>query len=84
MICRIAHEGSYPPIGDAGEDGGGMSSDMSVEQRKAQPLEDKMKNLIPILLQNTCDEAFRTKWSAYPLVYHADKNLFYLETGAYF
>ena len=35
MICRIAHEGSYPPPPELDEDGEECDIEMSVEERKA-------------------------------------------------
>ena len=84
MICRIANEGSYPPPPKIDEYGDEIESDMTIEERKAQPLQEKMKNMIPILLDHVCDRTFVRKWESYPLVYHADQGLYYLESGTYF
>jgi len=83
MIVRLAHEASWPPQ-EKDADGYINASDMTVEERKAQPLAEKLKNIIPMLLENVCDARFRQRWYDYPVVFHADKGLYYLDSAAYF
>ena len=75
MIVRIAKEASWPPPAKD-EDGNPIASDMTVEERKAQPLAKKIRNMIPMLLQNVCDPKFRQRWQDYKLAFHEDKALY--------
>ena len=49
-ICRVIEKSSpAPPIG---EDADSDEEEMSLEDRKAQSLRDKIRNSIPLLAQN--------------------------------
>ena len=64
MVSRVAKEASFPPPPEIDEYGDEIESEMTVEERKAQPLHEKLKHIIPTLLDNVCDHKFEVKWTA--------------------
>ena len=64
MVTRVANEASFPPPPEIDEYGDEVESDMTVEERKAQPLQEKLKHIIEVLLDNVCDRKFEAKWRA--------------------
>ena len=84
MVCRVCAESSLPPPPTKGEDGTEIPSTMSVAERKAQPLAEKIKNALPTMMESICDRKFLVKWSKNPPVVDPKKNMFLLENGKFF
>jgi len=84
MICRVCADASLPPPPTKGEDGEMIPSTMSVEERKAQPLVEKIRNSIPTMMESICDRKFLVKWNKNPLTLDPKKHMYLLENGKFF
>ena len=84
MICRVCAEASFPPPPQIDENGDEIPVTMTIAQRKAQPLHEKIRNALPIMMKTTCDRRFVTKWLKEPPVLDPKRNLYILENGKFF
>ena len=84
MVCRACDEASWPPPPTAGPGGQTVPVNMTLAERQAQPLVEKMRNALPMIMSSICDRKFLVKWNKTPPTLDPKKKLYLLETGKFF